>query len=331
MANMVGQVLESHKITFYEDELPPEGLNHNKALHIIVQCEDHFITRVLINGGSSLNICPLVTLRTLGKSLHEIKDGAINVKTFDGSQSITVTYLDEPTIVTCDKATQQMDMNSEEDDIPEKPACCTHVEEEANGKRWFHDIKEYLTKGEYPELANPTQKCTLQRLSNNFFHSGGILYKRTPDLGLLSDLMKAMCETFKIKHKNSTAYSPQMNRAVEAANKNIKMILRKMIEKHKQWHEKLSFALLGYCTTVHTSTGATPYMLVYGTEVVIPTEVEIPSLRIIHEAKLDNAEWVESRYEQLALTDGKRMNAVFRGQLYHNRMSRAFNKRVKPR
>jgi len=25
MANMIGQVLESHKITFYEDELPPEG------------------------------------------------------------------------------------------------------------------------------------------------------------------------------------------------------------------------------------------------------------------------------------------------------------------
>ncbi|XP_070014331.1 uncharacterized protein [Nicotiana sylvestris] len=32
MANMVGQVLESHKIAFHEDELPPEGLGHNKAL-----------------------------------------------------------------------------------------------------------------------------------------------------------------------------------------------------------------------------------------------------------------------------------------------------------
>ncbi|XP_070036159.1 uncharacterized protein [Nicotiana tomentosiformis] len=36
MANMVGQVLESHKITFHEDELPPEGLSHNKVLHITV-------------------------------------------------------------------------------------------------------------------------------------------------------------------------------------------------------------------------------------------------------------------------------------------------------
>ncbi|XP_070029188.1 uncharacterized protein [Nicotiana sylvestris] len=102
-----------------------------------------------------------------------------------------------------------------------------------------------------------------------------------------------------------------------------------MIEMHKQWHKKLLFALLGYRTTVHTSTGATPYMLVYGTEVVILAEVEIPSLKIIQEVELDDVEWVKIRYEQLALIDGKRMNAVCHGQLYQNRMSRAFNKKVK--
>ncbi|XP_070014549.1 uncharacterized protein [Nicotiana sylvestris] len=72
-------------------------------------------------------------------------------------------------------------------------------------------------------------------------------------------------------------------------------------------------------------------MLVYGTDTVIPAEVEIPSLRVIQEAELDDAEWVKSLYEQLALIDGKRMNVVCHLQLYQNRMSRAFNKRVKPR
>ncbi|XP_070021964.1 uncharacterized protein [Nicotiana sylvestris] len=104
-----------------------------------------------------------------------------------------------------------------------------------------------------------------------------------------------------------------------------------MVENHKQWHEKLPFALLGYCTTVCISTRATPYLLVYGTEAVIPAEVEIPSLRIMHESKPSNVEWIRSCYEQLALIDEKRMNAVCHGQLYQNRMSRAFNKRVKPR
>ncbi|XP_070002124.1 uncharacterized protein [Nicotiana sylvestris] len=138
-----------------------------------------------------------------------------------------------------------------------------------------------------------------------------------------------MCETFKIKHKNSTAYKPQMNIAVETANKNIKKILRKTVENHIQWHEKLPFALLGYRTTVRTYTRATPYMLVYGIEAVIPAKVEIPSLRVIHEAELSDVEWIRSHYEQLALIVGKRMNVVCHDQLYQNRMSRAFNKRVK--
>ncbi|XP_070056878.1 uncharacterized protein [Nicotiana tomentosiformis] len=102
--------------------------------------------------------------------------------------------------------------------------------------------------------------------------------------------MRKLCEKLKIIHRNSTTYRPQMNGAIEAANKNIKRILRKIVDNHRQWHEKPSFSLLGYRTTMWTSTGAMPYMLVYGIKVVIHAEVEIPSLRIMQEAKLDDAE-----------------------------------------
>ncbi|XP_059309958.1 uncharacterized protein LOC132061106 [Lycium ferocissimum] len=104
-----------------------------------------------------------------------------------------------------------------------------------------------------------------------------------------------------------------------------------MIDNYKDWREQLSYALLGYRTMTRTSTGATPYLLVYGTEAVIPAEVEIPSLRIIQEAELDDAEWIHKRYEQLALIDEKRMIAICHGQLYQQRMARAFNKRVRTR
>ena len=72
-------------------------------------------------------------------------------------------------------------------------------------------------------------------------------------------------------------------------------------------------------------------MLVYSSEEVIPAEVEIPSLRIIQEVSLDDAEWIRSRHEQLMLIDEKRMDAVCHGQLYQNRMTKVFNKKVKPR
>ncbi|KAK4354625.1 hypothetical protein RND71_026819 [Anisodus tanguticus] len=104
-----------------------------------------------------------------------------------------------------------------------------------------------------------------------------------------------------------------------------------MVDNYKHWHEHLPFALLGYRTTIRTSTGATPYPLVYGTKVVLPAEVEIPSLRIIQEAELSEAKWIQNRDEQLMQIDEKRMNAVCHGLLYQNRMAKAFNKKVKPR
>ncbi|XP_070011022.1 uncharacterized protein [Nicotiana sylvestris] len=104
-----------------------------------------------------------------------------------------------------------------------------------------------------------------------------------------------------------------------------------MVQSSRQCHEKLPFALLGYRSTVRTSVGATPYLLVYGTEVVIPMEVEIPSLRIVAEAEIDDDEWVKARLEQLCLIDEKRLAVVCRGQLYQKRMARSYNKKVCPR
>nr|XP_033514338.1 uncharacterized protein LOC117279009 [Nicotiana tomentosiformis] len=60
-----------------------------------------------------------------------------------------------------------------------------------------------------------------------------------------SDLMKAMYETFNIKHQNSTAYRPQMNGDEESASKNIKKILRKMMDNYNQWHESYNILCLG--------------------------------------------------------------------------------------
>nr|XP_010322040.1 uncharacterized protein LOC104647893 [Solanum lycopersicum] len=89
----------------------------------------------------------------------------------------------------------------------------------------------------------------------------------------------------------------------------------------------LPYALLGYRTTVRTSTGATPYLLLYGTEAVIPANVEILLMRIIQEAKLSNVEWVRKRIDQLNLIDKKRMIVVYHGQFYRQTMIRAFHKR----
>ena len=66
-------------------------------------------------------------------------------------------------------------------------------------------------------------------------------------------------------------------------------------------------------------------------EVVLLAEVEIPSLRILSQIKLSEAEWALSRYEQLNMIDEKCMTAMCHGQLYQRRVERAFKKKVRPR
>nr|XP_010314409.2 uncharacterized protein K02A2.6-like [Solanum lycopersicum] len=186
----------------------------------------------------------------------------------------------------------------------------------SNGHRFILVAIDYFTK--WVKVASykaVTKKVVTDFVCNNLICRFGVPESLITDNGanLNSHLMKDICEQFKITHRNSTAYHPQMNGAVEAANKNIKRILRKMIDNYKCWHENLPYALLGYRTTIRTSTGATPYLLLYETEAVIPAEVEIPSLRIIQEAGLSDAEWVRDRYEQLTLIDEKRMCVVCHG------------------
>ena len=97
-----------------------------------------------------------------------------------------------------------------------------------------------------------------------------------------------------------------------------------MVVTYKDWHEMLPFSLHGYRTLARTSIGATPFSLVYSMEVVLPVEVQIPSLRIMKYADLYEDEWIQTRLDQLNLIDEKRLVAVCHGQMYLKRMIKHF-------
>ena len=84
---------------------------------------------------------------------------------------------------------------------------------------------------------------------------------------------------------------------METTNKNVKKIIAKATKTYRDWHEKMPFALYAYRIGVRTSIRETPYSLVYGMEVVLPIEVEIFSLQVLREVKLEEAKWVQARYE----------------------------------
>ena len=135
-----------------------------------------------------------------------------------------------------------------------------------------------------------------------------------------------LLQRYGIQHYRSSAYRPQINGAVEAVNNNIKRILRKMIETSRDWSEKLPFTLWACRTSFFTSTGATPYFLVYGMEAVLLVEIEMGSLRVALKQQISEAEWVQSRFDQLSLLDKRRLRAADHIQAYQRKMARAFKK-----
>ena len=82
---MVSTVLATNQISFTDDELPPEGRDHTFPMHIIVKCEDIIIARVLIDNGSTLNVCSMSTLERLNVDTSLIRPTTMITRAFDGT------------------------------------------------------------------------------------------------------------------------------------------------------------------------------------------------------------------------------------------------------
>ncbi|GLU06504.1 hypothetical protein SLE2022_235340 [Rubroshorea leprosula] len=204
----------------------------------------------------------------------------------------------------------------------------------SNGHQFILVAIDYFTKWvEAASYASVTKKVVTRFIKREIICRYGqpeaIITDNASNLN--NDMMTVLCKQFKIKHLNPFAYQPKMNGAVEVANKNIKKILAKMTVTYKDWHEMLPYALHAYRTYVRTSTGATPYSLVYGMEVVLPIELEIPSMRILSESGIEEEDLIQKRIDHLNLLDEKRLVALCHGQCYQRQMAAAYNKKVKPR
>ncbi|XP_070031990.1 uncharacterized protein [Nicotiana tomentosiformis] len=107
----------------------------------------------------------------------------------------------------------------------------------SNGHRFILVAIDYFTKW----VEEVTFIAVTKKVVVDFVHSNTISHFGIPKTiitdnatNLNSHLMMEVCEQFKIVHLYSTPYRPKANGAIEAANKNIKKILRKMIQGSRQ-------------------------------------------------------------------------------------------------
>lgn len=128
----------------------------------------------------------------------------------------------------------------------------------SNGHQYIIVAIDYFTKWvESTSLAHVTMKNIARFILRDIICRYGVPNEIITDNGSRFDGndVRVLYEKFQIKHHYSSPYCPQMNGAVEATNKNLERILKKMSEAYAHWYEMLSYALMAYRTSIRTSTG----------------------------------------------------------------------------
>ena len=90
---------------------------------------------------------------------------------------------------------------------------------------------------------------------------------------------------------HSSNYYPQGNGLAESSNKNLMNIIKKVVgENKKSWDSKIKYVVWADRITTKTSTGRTPFELVYGIDEKLLVNLHIPILFFTQQCATDTEE-----------------------------------------
>jgi hypothetical protein len=99
LEGIVANVHTSNGLGFTDSDLTPAGRNHNKALHISMECRDTVLSHVLVDTGSSLNVLPKRALSKLEVEGLVLKPSDLIVRAFDGSKRSVFGEVELPILI----------------------------------------------------------------------------------------------------------------------------------------------------------------------------------------------------------------------------------------
>ncbi|KAM1656066.1 hypothetical protein ACFX2K_008255 [Malus domestica] len=191
---------------------------------------------------------------------------------------------------------------------------------------------DYFTKwAEVEPLATITEAKIEDFVWKNILCRFGIPNAIVTDNGQQFDNKKfrLFCSKFNINLCFASPAHPQSNGQVEAINKIIKRTLKTSLDKAKGcWPEFVPQVLWSYRTSYRTSTGETPFSLAFGTEAVVPVELEQATFRVQNYIQSENDKQLTLN---LDLVEEHRNQAHLRNVAYKQRISNYYDSRVKPR
>ena len=122
-------------------------------------------------------------------------------------------------------------------------------------------------------------------------------------------------KAFGVEKSRTVAYHPEGDGMVERFNRSLLQLLRTYVEKEEEWESHLPLALYAYRTAIHSSTGVSPFMLMYGREpssgvLVQPSGYDVSDFSKVLQSKLTHLQ---------DLVEAHNTEAAHRQKLYYDR------------
>ncbi|XP_077249196.1 uncharacterized protein LOC143888644 [Tasmannia lanceolata] len=186
---------------------------------------------------------------------------------------------------------------------------------------WMDEIIDYLRSGKLPEAKKEARKV-IQRAAR-FSLDGESLYKRSYTIPYLKCLRPSNA-AYTLQETHEGICREHLGGKALA----IKGIKKRLDEKAGRWADKLYHVLWAYRTTPRTATGESPFNLSFGTKVVIPIDVGVPSPRITNFNEQTNGDGLRAN---LDLLEEAREESRIRVAAYNQKVSRYHDLKIRPR
>eukprot|EP00731_Ephydatia_muelleri_P004061 Em0002g237a len=149
--------------------------------------------------------------------------------------------------------------------------------ETEKGNKYILVIGDYFTKWKeaYP-LPNMEAMTVARHLVSEFMCRFGVPEQLHSDQGrnFESGVIKGICELLQVRKTRTTPYHPQSDGMVERFNRTLLNLLSLSVsENERDWDVKLPVLLFAYRTSVHETTGVTPFSMMLGREARLPEDL----------------------------------------------------------
>ena len=135
-----------------------------------------------------------------------------------------------------------------------------------NNNRYLLVVQDYFTKWAeaIPLIDQTAARITGELIKLFSMYGHPAILHSDQGRNFESSILAQTLDAFGVHKSRTTAYHPEGDGMVERFNRSLLQLLRTYVDTQDDWERYLPLVLYAYRTSVHSSTGASPFLLMYG-------------------------------------------------------------------